>query len=75
MLIGAAVGKPDMNGYMRVLVARFGDSAFVVEDITLAGLKDDIDGVLADNGRELPGRGVDQITYSEIGKSNAPIDW
>ena len=64
-----------MNGHMRVLVARFGKPALVVEDITLARLKDDVDGVLADDGRELPGRGVDQISYGEIGNSDSSIDW
>ena len=65
MRIGAAVGQLDVNGYMRVLVGRLGDPALVVENIALARLKDHVDGVLADDRRQRPGRGTDQIADGE----------
>src|SRR6266516_759196 len=74
MRIGAAVGQPDVNGQVHVLVGRCTDPALVLENIALARLKDHIDGVLADDRRELSGRGVDQIAHGEIRKSDPSID-
>src|SRR3979490_3422996 len=60
MRIDAAVGQVGVNGLMRVFV-RFGDPALVVEDVALADLEDDIDGILADDGRQPSGRRLDQV--------------
>jgi hypothetical protein len=59
---------------MWALVGRLGDPAAVVENIALARLKDHVDGVLADDRRQGPGRGTDEVADSEDGKSDPPID-
>ena len=74
MRIGAAIGQLDVNGHVRGFVGRFSDPALVLENIALARLKDDIDGVLPDDRRKLPGRRVDQIAHGENGNADASID-
>src|SRR5260370_7137861 len=73
MRILAASGQLDVHGRVRGLAGRFGDAAFVVENIALARLKDDIYRVLADNRGKLPGRGLDQIAHGENGESDPSI--
>src|SRR5262249_30244802 len=53
--IGGAIGQIDMNGHMRALVARCGDPMLVRDDVGLARLKRDIDGVLAHDRRQRSG--------------------
>ena len=74
MRIDATVGQPDVNGHVRVLVGQFGDSMPVLENITLARLKGDVDRVSADDCCKFPGRWVDQISNGEFGNSDLPID-
>ena len=72
--IDAAVGQLDVNGHMPVLDAQFGDPPLVVEYVALAGLKDDVDGVLADDRRKRPGGRADQIADGENGKPDPSVD-
>src|SRR3984885_14757121 len=74
MRINAAVGQPDVNGHMRVLVSGRCDPAPIFDDIGFARLEDDVDRILADDGREYPGRRTDQIADRVVGNTDAAVD-
>src|SRR5262245_7115639 len=74
MRVDGAVGQLDPNVDVRVLPGVFGAAPEVVEKVALADLEGDIDGVLADDGRELAGGGLDQIAFGDDGDSDPSID-
>src|SRR5262249_38108244 len=65
MWIDPAVGQLDANRNRRLAVLRFENSALVFEHIPLAGGKEDVDRILADDRCELPGGGRHQISDAE----------
>ena len=72
--INAAVGQPDVNHHMVVAVGRGRQPTLVVENVTLARLKDYINRVLADDRSEAPGCRPDKIALGEIGEADAAVN-
>src|SRR4029077_16409273 len=73
MRIGTTIGQFDVNGHMRVAV-RFGHPASVLKNIALTDLKDDVDGILADDRRKPSGRGLDQVADGKGREPDPSVD-
>src|SRR5262249_33341173 len=75
MRVDGAVGQLDANVDMRVLPGVFGAAPVVVEQIALADLEGDVDGVLADDRCKLSRGGLDQVALGENLESDPTVDW
>src|SRR5262249_57240571 len=72
--INGAIRHFDMNRQMRVLAICPGKPTLVGENIRLARLKGNVDRVLADDGRDRPGRRLNQISYGELRDADFSIN-
>src|SRR5262245_25572260 len=74
MWIDAAVGQLDANRHLSARAPRFENPLLEFEHIPLACLKEDIDRILADDGRKLSGRGLNEVALGESDQPDPSID-
>src|SRR6185437_1603694 len=72
--IKAAVREFEVDGDRSLLASGLADTTPVIEEVALARLENDVNGILADDCRKGAGGGADQVADGEVRKPDAAVD-